>query len=65
MKEGRYFSRTEKRYCWIYKDHMQDECQGCGKVCKNPISLQWEDDEQNLENLYGSCCIKKFELSRA
>ena len=65
MKEGRYFSRTEKRYCNIYRLGQACECQICGKINKSPISLVWEDDEEQLENIYGTECIKKLELSRA
>lgn len=70
MKEGRYLSRKENRYCWIYENwkdakHYVCECDICKKLTKHPISLMWEDDEQNLEWSYGSDCIKDLKLKYA
>ncbi len=65
VKDGRHYSASEKRYCWTYRMKSPQECQKCGKICKDPVSLIWEDDEQNLEYLYGPECIKSLELQDA
>lgn len=65
MKDGRYFSKTENRFCWVYhhEGHII-ECDICGKVGNNLNSVVWEDDEQHIEWNYGNECIKKLKLTR-
>lgn len=64
LKEGMYYSKKENRTCYLYKQGHSIECQECGKVCKNPYCFVWQDDEDQLENIYGSECIKKLQLER-
>lgn len=64
MKEGRYFSKTLNTYVQIYSILPKGECMECGKMCKNPVAFVREDDEDGLEYLYGSECIKKLVLKR-
>lgn len=66
MKEGRYWSEIEQRYCRIYKPPTDTriECLYCGKDRKNGWALVWEDDEDNLEYTYGTTCIKKLKLKK-
>lgn len=63
MKDGRYYSMNENRYCYLYHQNHSMECQECGKVCNNPNCFVWEDDEDGGENVVGNECIKKYQLA--
>lgn len=64
MTEGKYYSKTENRYCHIYNLGQPCKCQICGKKNKNPVSLTWDDNEEQLENVFGSDCVKKLKLNK-
>ena len=63
MKEGTYYSEKEQKFCYIYNIEHNCECQKCGRVVKKPIALIWEDDEDELENIYGSECVKDLKVN--
>lgn len=65
MKNGKYFSEKLNDYVWIYKEEFEDEfteCSCCGKRVKSYYSLQIDSDEQGIEYIYGSACIKNLKL---
>ena len=66
MKDGKYIDMNG-RIAWVYHNDvgLAGECCVCGKIRKDPISLVWDDDEQGIEYLYGSECIKRLKLHKA
>lgn len=64
MKAGNYISEMDNRKCFVYQvPHCGGECCLCGKqLLKDANALVWADDEENLEYVYGDCCIKKLKL---
>ena len=62
MKEGRYYSEKEQKFCYIYQLNKPCECQRCGRTIKKPYALIWDNDEDELENVYGSECIKDLKV---
>ena len=67
MKSGFYFSEklNQKVYTWTMKRDAKNpysNCECCGKPLRSTIYSV--TDEEGLESLYGSECIKTLNLSR-
>ena len=63
LKENcNYYSEELGTRIFLYKQHMIQQCDCCGKVGKNHWNFTRYDDEESLEYTYGTECIKKIRL---
>lgn len=65
MKEGNYYSKKWNTKITVYPMPFSCECSMCGKVRKNLTAVVRWDDEQHLEYVFGSECLKSLQIVKA